>query len=59
MVRSGPAVSVWQPIFTLQQPDWIGFLVHLSSASMYPLFARFRRFPSEQEVFEGRTFLRI
>jgi hypothetical protein len=29
----------WQPIFTLQQPYWIGFLVHLSSASMYPLFA--------------------
>jgi hypothetical protein len=26
---------------------------------MYPLFAWFRRFPPEQEVFEGRTFLRV
>jgi hypothetical protein len=34
-----PLFLFWQPIFTLQQPYWIGFLVHLSSASMYPLFA--------------------
>jgi hypothetical protein len=54
-----PLFPFWQPIFTLQQPYWIGFLVHLSSASMYPLFAWFRRCPSEQEVFEGRTFLRF
>ena len=31
-----PLFPFWQPIFTLQQPYWIGFLVHLSSASMYP-----------------------
>src|SRR6185369_1694564 len=30
-----PLFPFWQPIFTLQQPYWIGFLVHLSSASMY------------------------
>ena len=48
MVRSGALVSFWQPIFTLQQPYWIGFLVHLSSASMYPLFAWLRRSPSER-----------
>jgi hypothetical protein len=34
-----PLFPFWQPIFTLQQPYWIGFLVHLSPASMYPLFA--------------------
>jgi uncharacterized protein (DUF305 family) len=48
----------WQPIFTLQQPYWIGFLVHLSSASMYPLFAWLRRSPSKRRAFKGRTFLR-
>jgi hypothetical protein len=31
-----PLFPFWQPIFTLQQPYWIGFLVHLSSASMDP-----------------------
>jgi uncharacterized protein (DUF305 family) len=33
-----PLVPFWQPIFTLEQPYWIGFLVHATSASMYPLF---------------------
>src|SRR4051794_31799550 len=37
-----PLFPFWQPIFTLQQPYWIGFLVHLSSALMYPLFAWLR-----------------
>jgi uncharacterized protein (DUF305 family) len=54
-----PLFPFWQPIFTLQQPYWIGFLVHLSSASMYPLFAWLRRLPSERPAIEGRTFLRI
>ena len=54
-----PLFPFWQPIFTLQQPYWIGFLVHLSSASMYPLFAWLRRSASERGVFEGRTFLRV
>ena len=33
-----PLVPFWQPVFPLEQPYWIGLLVHLSSASMYPLF---------------------
>lgn len=37
-----PLIPFWQPIFTLQQPYWIGFLVHLSSALIYPLFAWLR-----------------
>jgi uncharacterized protein (DUF305 family) len=39
-----PLVPFWQPIFTLQQPYWIGFLVHLSSAACYPVFP-WLRFP--------------
>ena len=54
-----PLLPFWQPIFTLQQPYWIGFLVHLSSASMYPLFAWLRRSASERKAFEGRLFLRV
>jgi uncharacterized protein (DUF305 family) len=54
-----PLFPFWQPIFTLQQPYWIGFLVHLSSASMYPLFAWLRRSVSERKAFEGRSFLRV
>lgn len=54
-----PLFPFWQAIFTLQQPYWIGFLVHLSSASMYPLFAWLRCSPSEPPVLEGRTFLRV
>ena len=50
-----PLFPFWQPIFTLQQPYWIGFLVHLSSASMYPLFAWLRRSASERGVFEGQN----
>ncbi|MBR0845202.1 DUF305 domain-containing protein [Bradyrhizobium liaoningense] len=38
-----PLLPFWQPLFTLQQPYWIGLLVHGSSALMYPLFARLRR----------------
>ncbi|MEY9185509.1 uncharacterized protein (DUF305 family) [Bradyrhizobium sp. USDA 326] len=37
-----PLFPFWQPLFTLQQPYWIGLLVHGSSALMYPLFARLR-----------------
>jgi uncharacterized protein (DUF305 family) len=54
-----PLFPFWQPIFTLQQPYWIGFLVHLSSASMYPLFAWLRRSASARKAFEGETFLRV
>ena len=54
-----PLFPFWQPIFTLQQPYWIGFLVHLSSASIYPLFAWLRRSRSERAAFAGRTFLKV
>jgi uncharacterized protein (DUF305 family) len=54
-----PLFPFWQPIFTLQQPYWIGFLVHLSSASIYPLFASLRHSAFERSAFEGRTFLRV
>jgi uncharacterized protein (DUF305 family) len=37
-----PLVPFWQPLFTLQQPYWIGLLVHAASALMYPLFAWLR-----------------
>jgi uncharacterized protein (DUF305 family) len=37
-----PVFPFDQPIFTLQQPYWIGFLVHLSSAAAYPLFPGLR-----------------
>ena len=37
-----PLFPFWQPLFTLQQPYWIGLLVHGSSAVMYPLFVRLR-----------------
>jgi uncharacterized protein (DUF305 family) len=33
-----PLFPFFQPVFPLEQPYWIGFLVHVTSASMYPLF---------------------
>ena len=33
-----PLLPFWQPAFPLEQPYWIGFLVHLSSSMMYPIF---------------------
>ncbi|MEA2838999.1 MAG: hypothetical protein QOF41_329 [Methylobacteriaceae bacterium] len=37
-----PAFPFWQPIFTLRQAYWVGFIVHATSASMYPLFPYIR-----------------
>jgi len=37
-----PLIPFRQPIFTLNQPYWIGFLVHALSALMYPLFPGLR-----------------
>ncbi|WP_050385551.1 DUF305 domain-containing protein [Bradyrhizobium pachyrhizi] len=37
-----PLFPFFQPLFTLQQPYWIGLLVHASSAMMYPLFVWLR-----------------
>jgi hypothetical protein len=51
-----PLIPFWQPIFTLNQPYWIGFLVHAVSASIYPLFPWLRdwlrgRLPSPHRRF--------
>jgi hypothetical protein len=54
-----PSFPFAQPIFTLQQPLWIGLLVHISSAVVYPLFD-WLRWPSniagsaKREVFLKR-----
>jgi uncharacterized protein (DUF305 family) len=37
-----PLFPFFQPIFPLEQPYWIGLLVHLASASTYPLFPGIR-----------------
>jgi hypothetical protein len=52
-----PLIPFFQPIFTLQQPFWIGFLVHLSSASMYPVYAWVRR-QHDKNSPSGQRFLR-
>jgi uncharacterized protein (DUF305 family) len=44
-----PLFPFRQPLFTLQQPYWIGLLVHMASASMYPLFA-WLRWPLGRDV---------
>jgi uncharacterized protein (DUF305 family) len=55
-----PLVPFFQPLFTLQQPYWIGLLVHMSSAVMYPLFAWLRyplgTAPRSREVDFARTW---
>jgi uncharacterized protein (DUF305 family) len=52
-----PLFPFAQPIFTLQQPYWIGLLVHLSSAAIYPVFPWIRS--SVLAVRTGNTFLRF
>lgn len=49
-----PLFPFWQPLFTLQQPYWIGLLVHSSSAVMYPLFARLRWLPGPAPEHDAR-----
>jgi hypothetical protein len=56
MVRAGALVSVLAADLHFQQPYWIGFLVHLSSASVYPLFTWLRRSPSERRAFGGHSY---
>lgn len=51
-----PVLPFWQPIFTLEQPYWIGFLVHLSSASMYPLFPWLRAWMAGRQPLPHQRF---
>jgi len=53
-----PVFPFAQPIFTLQQPYWIGFMVHLSSALLYPGFTwiRWNR-AQRQRLFGGDMFI--
>jgi uncharacterized protein (DUF305 family) len=55
-----PVFPFAQPIFTLQQPYWIGLLVHLSSALLYPGFAYIRWTRAQRhQLFGGDTFLKF
>ena len=51
-----PVFPFAQPIFTLQQPYWIGLLVHSSSSVVYPLFC-WLRWPDENRGFRESVFL--
>jgi uncharacterized protein (DUF305 family) len=55
-----PLLPFWQPLFTLQQPYWIGLLVHLSSAAMYPVFSWLRyplgRAPNTTDVVTAKAW---
>lgn len=53
-----PVFPFGQPIFTLQQPYWLGLFVHLSSAAIYPAFAWIRWDKAERRRrFGGDAFL--
>jgi uncharacterized protein (DUF305 family) len=51
-----PAFPFWQPIFTLRQPYWVGFIVHATSASMYPLFPYIRDWLAGSRSEHNRRF---
>ncbi|WP_159349665.1 DUF305 domain-containing protein [Roseomonas harenae] len=51
-----PVLPFWQPIFTLNQPYWIGLLVHLTSASLYPIFPWLRDWVSGRRTSPHRRF---
>ena len=55
-----PLLPFFQPLFPLQQPYWIGLLVHMASAAMYPVFAWLRwplgRAPSTEDVRVARAW---
>ncbi|GGC66337.1 hypothetical protein GCM10011504_50380 [Siccirubricoccus deserti] len=54
-----PILPFWQPIFTLNQPYWIGFLVHVSAALLYPLFPWLRDWVAGRQPSPHRHFARI
>ena len=54
-----PVLPFWQANFPLEQAYWIGFLVHATSASMYPLFPFFRDFVAGRRPSPHRRFAGI
>jgi uncharacterized protein (DUF305 family) len=52
-----PVFPFAQPIFTLQQPYWIGLLVHSSSAAVYPAFC-WLRWPDENRNLRDDVLLK-
>jgi uncharacterized protein (DUF305 family) len=53
-----PLIPFSQPIFTLVQVYWIGLLVHVASAAMYPLFPTIREWLSDEGEAVHRRFAR-
>jgi uncharacterized protein (DUF305 family) len=51
-----PLFPFWQPIFPLEQPYWVGLLVHLVSASVYPLFPGLRDWIGGRRCPQHRRF---
>jgi uncharacterized protein (DUF305 family) len=51
-------VAYWQPVFTLEQPYWIGLLVHLTSAWLYSTFPWLREWLSGHAVAAHGRFAR-
>jgi hypothetical protein len=49
-----PLFPFWQPIFPLEQIYWIGLGVHLTSASMYPIFPALRDWVAGKPVRDRR-----
>jgi uncharacterized protein (DUF305 family) len=54
-----PLLPFWQPIFTLDQPYWVGLLVHAASASMYPLFPWLRDWLAGRRPSPHRRFAAV
>jgi uncharacterized protein (DUF305 family) len=54
-----PLLPFRQPVFPLEQPYWIGLLVHLSSASMYPLFPWIRDWLAARPIPANRRFAAV
>jgi uncharacterized protein (DUF305 family) len=50
-------LPVWRPLFTAQQPYWVGIAVHSATALAYPLYPLVRRRISGRQQ-PGETFAR-
>jgi uncharacterized protein (DUF305 family) len=51
-----PVLPFWQPTFPLEQTYWIGFLVHATSASIYPLYPYIRDWLAGSRLSKHRKF---